>query len=391
MYRDIDTFQASDLGSSVIIVGKNQRIAGEFTLNFNQQVWNYEEFIGDKWVVIMKAEITRVNQGTYNFSLYSTDIAGNDNQQFSQNFTNISYTPPLAYTELTPDVTESGQGQAIDCNMAKYDWINCINTKIKKMVEPAYDVLVNSSLILFDLPQISSIDVPMVKLVLDAKNALSPEIINIKNALELERDVSDYAEVLVSSTDPRLLNKGDIYVMPSPYDTWVRSMYEQVLVVRAYRESKGKPDFSAHFQGVVDYLYQKFHQVTDRSLVVSNFKDYRDNIDQDVLTYNVYNQAIDNYNASQTCTRLYCPIKPGDTSSSGTSTTSSDSSEYFTSFQLVCSSGVTNTIPIYYKSTACLDAKKNLATVYGCNLVDQMNSARDQCVSSCGGVTCEEF
>lgn len=64
--------------------------------------------------------------------------------------------------------------------------------------------------------------------------------------------------------------------------------------------------------------------------------------------------------------------------------------EQKTTYHLQCASGVSKDIPIWYKSQACLSAKQNLARVYGCNLANEMDAARSQCQSACGGPTCEE-
>lgn len=61
------------------------------------------------------------------------------------------------------------------------------------------------------------------------------------------------------------------------------------------------------------------------------------------------------------------------------------------SYSLSCESGVSRSIPIFYKTESCLAAKKNLARAYGCNVADEMDAATSQCENACGDPTCEEL
>jgi hypothetical protein len=55
-----------------------------------------------------------------------------------------------------------------------------------------------------------------------------------------------------------------------------------------------------------------------------------------------------------------------------------------------CPSGVSSTIPISYRTSACRNAMITFAKVYSCNLIDDMASAGQACQSACGDPQCRE-
>lgn len=55
-----------------------------------------------------------------------------------------------------------------------------------------------------------------------------------------------------------------------------------------------------------------------------------------------------------------------------------------------CPSGVSNSIPISYRTQACRSAMINYAQVYACNMIDNFASAAQQCKNACGNAQCRE-
>jgi hypothetical protein len=60
------------------------------------------------------------------------------------------------------------------------------------------------------------------------------------------------------------------------------------------------------------------------------------------------------------------------------------------SVTITCPSGVSSSIPISYKTTACRSAMISFAKVYSCNLIDDMASAGQACQSACGDPQCRQ-
>ncbi|MBP5856003.1 hypothetical protein KAJ83_03215 [Marivibrio halodurans] len=61
-----------------------------------------------------------------------------------------------------------------------------------------------------------------------------------------------------------------------------------------------------------------------------------------------------------------------------------------TQYSFTCPSGMSSTVTITYKTSACLSAKQAMTRVYSCNLVDDFASIASQCSSACGSPQCSE-
>ncbi|MBO6562103.1 MAG: hypothetical protein JJ959_16280 [Nisaea sp.] len=58
--------------------------------------------------------------------------------------------------------------------------------------------------------------------------------------------------------------------------------------------------------------------------------------------------------------------------------------------RITCASGVSNTVPLTFKTRTCRNAMENYARVYACNLIDDMQAAAQRCKQACGHIQCAE-
>lgn len=59
-------------------------------------------------------------------------------------------------------------------------------------------------------------------------------------------------------------------------------------------------------------------------------------------------------------------------------------------YSFTCPSGTSSTITIPYKTNACLAAKKDMARIYACNLIDDFPKVTSHCRDACGSPQCAE-
>lgn len=82
------------------------------------------------------------------------------------------------------------------------------------------------------------------------------------------------------------------------------------------------------------------------------------------------------------------PVTAGASSVAGGVQTAAAGSSMNYSF--TCPSGTSSTISIPYKTNACLAAKKEMARIYACNLIDDFSKVTSQCRDACGSPQCSE-
>lgn len=91
----------------------------------------------------------------------------------------------------------------------------------------------------------------------------------------------------------------------------------------------------------------------------------------------------------------YTPGAPGTVSAASTGRVPGQAApaaatERTQSYRFTCPAGHSSTVPIAYKSNACLAAKQQMARAYACNLVGEFEQVARQCTQGCGSPVCTE-